>query len=261
MASLRERGEPLCMPNVDWRAAVNAIARDSGLVTEGSRSIEFVAQSALPAQTNYEAFIHATGKVPTRENLHDFLNALAWLAYPRIKARLNAVQAADINRAQVPDVIAEAPPMRSRLRDALTLFDENAVLVACSEPILVDLLRAHAWGELFLDRRSTFNAHCEVFVFGHALVEKLVAPYKAITAHAWLVPVNTDFFARSLPEKRACLDRCVAGHLDEKFRSGAFAPLPVLGIPGWWESQDAHFYADDRVFRPPRSTSSQRRAP
>jgi hypothetical protein len=255
MVSLRELGEPLCMPSVDWRTAVNVIACDSGLVTEGGRSIEFVAQSELPAQTNYEAFIHATGKVPTRENLHDFLNALAWLSYPRIKARLNAVQAADVNRAQVKVVNAATPSTRSRLRDALTLFDENAVLVACSEPTLVDLLRAHAWGELFLENRITFNKQCGVFVFGHALVEKLVAPYKAITAHAWLVPVDEDFFTQSLPEKKAYLDACVARQLDEKFRTAAFAPLPVLGIPGWWEGQDTFFYADDRVFRPPRSRS------
>ena len=109
---------------------MNAIARDSGLVTEEGRSIEFVAQSALPAQINYEAFIHATGKVPTRENLHDFLNALVWLHYPKIKARLNALQATDISAASALATLTATPPLfRSRLRDALTLFDENAVVV------------------------------------------------------------------------------------------------------------------------------------
>ena len=28
---------------------------------------------------------------------------------------------------------------------------------------------------------------------------------------------------------------------------------PVLGLPGWWAGQDAAFYADASVFRPPKS--------
>ena len=254
MTSLRELGEPLCAPKIDWRATLNATACVSALATEGGQSIEFVAQSKLPAHASYEAFIHATGNVPTRENLHDFLNALVWLGYPRIKARLNAVQATDIHFAQGSNAMASVRPTRSRLRDALTLFDENAVLLACSEPLLFDLLRSHAWRALFVDHRIAFNKHCEVFMFGHALVEKLVAPYKAITAHAWLVAVDADFFAQSMTEKRAYLDMQVARQLDDTFRTTAFTPLPVLGIPDWWEGQDALFYADEYVFRPSRKS-------
>lgn len=253
MASLRERGEPLCMPGVDWRAAVNAIAGEANLVTESGRSIEFVAQSNLPAHMSYEAFIHASGKVPTRENLHDFLNALVWLLYPRVKARLNAVQAADIGVASTSAASTTAAPhSRSRLRDALTLFDENAVLIACSEPLLFDLLRAHAWSALFLDHRSAFANQCDVFAFGHALMEKLVLPYKAITAHAWLVPVAADFFIQSASDKRNYLDRVIAQQLGATLVPANFSPLPVLGVPGWWKEQDDFFYADQRVFRPMR---------
>ena len=255
MASLRDIGLPLCAPEVDWRWKLNTIARDNGLATENGKLIEFVAQSELPAHTNYEVFIHATGKVPTRENLHDFLNAIIWLNYPRIKARLNAVHATDVNLAQAYAATATAAPMRSRLRDALTLFDENAVLVACSEPMLLDFLRMHAWSALFLDHRAIFNMHCEVFVFGHALVEKLASPYKAITAHAWLVPVDTDFFAMSTTKKKTYLDVQVASQLDYSLRTPSYTPLPVLGIPNWWDGQDAFFYADEHVFRPLRTSS------
>ena len=252
LASLREVGRPLCGLDVDWRITLNATARLSGLATESGQLIDFVAQSALPAHTSYEAFIHATGMVPTRENLHDFLNGLVWLGYPRIKARLNAIQAADIHLAQASAATTAVVTTRSRLRDALTLFDENAVLVACSEPLLFDLMRTHAWSALFLEHRSDFCKSCEVFVFGHALVEKLVLPYKAITAHAWLVSVDKFFFAQSVAEKRLCLDLLVSTQLGDTFRTIAFTPLPVLGIPNWWEGQDALFYADDQVFRPSR---------
>lgn len=255
LTSLREVGKPLCAAGLNWRTQLNAIARSHEIATEAGRSIKFVAQSELPAQASYEAFICATGKVPTRENLHDFLNALVWLSYPLIKARLNAVQASDINPAQNAVVIAAVPSSRSRLRDALTLFDENAVLIACSEPRFFNLLRAHAWSALWLDHRIDFNKHCEIFLFGHALVEKLVAPYKAITAHAYLVLVDADFFARSSVEKKVYLDLRVFLQLNETLRTSAFTPLPVLGVPGWWEGQDEFFYADASVFRPLRSLS------
>ena len=39
------------------------------------------------------------GRVETRpDNLHDFFNALIWLAFPRSKARINAMHAAEIPR-------------------------------------------------------------------------------------------------------------------------------------------------------------------
>jgi hypothetical protein len=252
MASLREIGQPLCVPDTDWRSAINAIASNCALTTAGGRLLKFVAQSELPVQTSYEAFIHRTGKVPTRTNPHDFLNALIWLSYPRIKARLNALQAADLDAALIPSITQSSPIPRSRLRDALTLFDENAVLVACSDPAIFDLLRLHAWTSLFIDHRIAFSTHCEVFVFGHALIEKLVTPYKAITAHAWLVLVDATFFTKSTVAKKASLDSGVAQQLDERLRKATFTPLPVLAVPGWCEAQDELFYADSNVFRPPR---------
>ncbi|MFS9669939.1 DUF3025 domain-containing protein, partial [Klebsiella pneumoniae] len=77
-----------------------------------------VPQDALPAGAAYEAHIAATGQVPTRDNLHDFFNALIWLHWPRAKAALNARQA----RAITQDGIGAA---RGTVRDAATLFDEN----------------------------------------------------------------------------------------------------------------------------------------
>lgn len=251
MASLRDIGQPLCDSGIDWRAAVDAIASDRALVTSGGQFIKFVAQSELPANRSYEEFIHATGKVPTRENLHDFLNAVIWSSYPRLKARLNGLQAADMIIAQTESVdgTALSPVHRSRLRDALTLFDENAVLVASSDEALFSLLRSHAWAALFVDRRAAFGTCCEVFPFGHAMIEKLVTPYKAITAHAWLVLVEPNFFAQSARAKRAYLDEMVALQVDGSLKSSIFSPLPVLGVPGWWRGQDADFYADRQVFR------------
>ena len=84
-------------------------------------------------------------------------------------------------------------------------------------------------------------------------MEKLVAPYKAITAHTWVVSADDAFFSLPSAARRAWIDAQVAGKLAQHGLSTAsFTPLPVLGVPGWWAGQDAAFYADVAVFRPKR---------
>jgi len=171
----------------DWREALNYDARMLQLTTSACKPLRFVAQSALPAQVAYEAHIAATGEVPTRANLHDFFNALAWCTFARIKAQLNAAQAGEIERHGIGAA-------RGGMRDALTLFDENAVLFASADPSLGEALRAFDWRTLFEIRRADWGRQVETVAFGHALLEKLVRPYKAITAHAWIVRVPPAYF-------------------------------------------------------------------
>lgn len=230
----------------DWRAAINAMASERALRNHRGLPIRFVPQSTLPAGAAYEAFISATGGVPTRDNLHDFFNALIWQAFPNIKVQLNALQAAEIAKDAAPSAT------RGKLRDAATIFDENAALLVVHDISLIDALRAHRWHELFVARRSAFERDCEVWMFGHALMEKLVNPYKAITAHVWPVIVDAGFFDLPVTEQRAWLDASVAAQLAGGLTTSSFLPLPVAGVPGWWEEQDQAFYADQAVFRPIR---------
>ena len=154
----------------------------------GAARPRFIPQSELPEGVAYESHIHATGAVPTRENLHDFFNALCWMRFPQTKRVLNRLQAGAI--AQAGGVQATRGP----LRDALTLFDENALLLQAPEP-LWDALRARDWARLFLTLRPLW-AQARLVLFGHALLEKLTAPYKSITAHVFTLPnanpVSTD---------------------------------------------------------------------
>ena len=84
-------------------------------------------------------------------------------------------------------------------------------------------------------------------------MEKLVHPYKAITAHTRVVLVDDGYFALDHAARRAWIDRRVAQELADQGLSNAdFTPLPVSGVPGWWPEQDAAFYADASVFRPKR---------
>ncbi|WGG50788.1 DUF3025 domain-containing protein [Rugamonas sp. DEMB1] len=213
--------------------------------------LRFVPQSALPEGTAYEAFIGATGGVPTRDNLHDFFNGLVWLSFPRIKVQLNALQAAQIAR----DGVGKS---RGPARDGATIYDENAALLVARDNAagheLVEALRGHRWSEAFVERRASFDVDAQLWLFGHALMEKLVAPRKAITAHTRVVFAGDDYFALDDTARRAWLDQREAAELAARGLSTAdFTPLPVLGVPGWWPAQDQAFYDDASVFRPKRS--------
>ncbi|MGS0741258.1 DUF3025 domain-containing protein [Glaciimonas sp. GG7] len=233
----------------DWRAVLNTAATERDIRNHLGLPIAFVAQTALPAGTAYEAFISDTGCVPTRDNLHDFLNALIWLSFPAGKARLNALQAAELAK------VSGSGKPRGAARDAATIFDENAALLLLRDTTagasLIAALREHRWREAFIVQRSAFGTDAEVWLFGHALVEKLVRPYKAITAHTLIVLTPDDFFAQDVAAKMRWIDRYIAGHLMQQgITIGQLTPLPVLGVPGWSGNQDEAFYADATVFRP-----------
>ena len=185
----------------------------------------FVPQGDLAEGTAYESHIARTGCVPTRDNAHDLFNGLVWLTFPALKGRLNALHAAQIARDGVG-------AQRGAMRDALTLFDENAALWQ-APPVLVDALRQRDWTALFITHRALWS-ECRLTLIGHALLEKLLAPRKAMTAHVW--PLHGEVDA-ALPEE---LLRSHRGWL----------PLPVLGVPDWWNpNEQIGFYDDAAVFR------------
>lgn len=231
----------------DWVTGANAIASDLMLANCRGLPLKFVPQSDLPTGVAYESFIFHTGGVPTRNNLHDFFNALVWLTYSDIKTTLNALQANEIARRS-----ALQHKDRGKLRDAATIFDENALLILTSDASLAFLLREHQWQRLFVEQKSHFENHCAAYLFGHALMEKLVTPYKAITGHVWIVKTPPEVLAFSDTAKMAWMDKEIAQQLAGGFCTSDFSHLPVLGVPGWWPAQDEHFYADTSVFRPSR---------
>ncbi len=185
----------------------------------------------------YEQFVFDTGRVPTRDGLHDFFNGLAWLHFPRTKLRLNALQAAQIARNGVA-------PQRGPARDALTVLDENAAFLQAPDA-LWDALQAKDWLRAFVELRPLWQAS-QILVFGHALLEKLVTPRKAMTAHVYRVHARSHALCD--------IDAWMAADVTaEKLAAKPFAHLPVLGVPGWWPANmDPQFYADATVFRAAR---------
>ncbi len=220
---------------MDCAAALNAACDQRAGTSQPP--VRFVPQAALPEGEAYEAFVFRNCEVPTRNGLHDFFNGLCWLQFPATKQKLNQLQAAQIASYGVQ-------PVRGAARDALTIFDENAAFLQCPDA-LWEALAGKDWQRLFVELRPLW-AQSQLILFGHALLEKLVAPRKSITAHVYR--------ARAAESSMASLDAWMAADMNaEKLAAKPFAHLPVLGVPHWWAANEhAGFYADATVFRAPR---------
>ena len=257
LAPFAAAAAPLAIPDWPTPDALSALAAAGGGIASGSGArVRFVAPqpAAGTAMQRYEGRIHAAGEVPTRErNWHDLFNALAWLAWPRTKAALNA--------AHVAAAAAEDDGIRGRRRDALTVFDESGVAVATSAPDLAALLTGFRWQELFWRARARVAREMCFFVIGHALAEKALAPFVGMTGHAILLDVTPEFFAASGAAQRAAVDGLLAGRIAGGMPATPreLAPLPVLGVPGWWaENEEASFYDNTQYFRPGRRAQPSR---
>ncbi|WP_312303107.1 DUF3025 domain-containing protein [Pulveribacter sp.] len=234
LAALGRRAAALVEQGACVAEALNALVAAGHAPDPGVR---FVPQQALPPGLAYEQFVYEQCSVPTRDNLHDFFNGLAWLHWPLAKGRLNAWQHDAIARAGVGAV-------RGPLRDAITLLDENGALLCAPAP-LHRALAARQWRQAFVELRPLWR-QARLLPFGHALLEKLVAPRKSITAHVLQAPDAIATIAGA--------DAWLAQGLGaEALAAKPFNPVPVLGVPGWWAGNESPcFYDDPLVFRPPR---------
>jgi hypothetical protein len=208
----------------------------------GIKPLQFVADSASSA-IEYETRIAVQREVAMRpDNLHDVCNALAWLAFPRTKAALNALHVHD------PEV---GNGRRSARRDAATLLDESGLLLACADRRLTALLEQRAWRELFVTHREDVNTSLRAVVCGHGLLAKMVAPFRAITGRALVIPVTHDGVPREARDWTRIDARAARQVGSPRFTTAALLPLPVAGLPGWdAEGLGATLFDDGSVFRP-----------
>ncbi len=211
----------------------------AGLALGDAKEVKFVPQANLPEGQAYEDFIFKTAQVPTRDGLHDFFNGLCWHRFPLAKRRLNQLQAAEIAAQGVQAT-------RGPVRDALTLFDENVILMHAPDEVWA-ALQARDWLKLFVDLRAQWQ-QVHLVLFGHALLEKLITPYKSITGHVYRIASEVN------PHDEAALDAWLVQDLQPpKLATKPYEPLPVLGVPSWWAANgERAFYEDTQVFRPKR---------
>ncbi len=216
---------------------LNALAASSGTIQARGLPLRFVAPDGRLSARGYETHILQSGQVPTRaDTWHDVLNALVWLRFPRFKSALNAAHGAAI--------ALETDARRGRRRDALTVLDESGVWILSRAQPLADLLVQRAWKELFWQRRDDAGTAMRFVVVGHALLEKALAPYAAMTGKCLTLVADTlDLDAAE------ALAVAASAAVDTPRQ---LAPLPVQGIPGWDPANaQAGYYDNTRIFRPP----------
>ncbi len=262
-------------------AAFAALARSCGLALPDGRALTFAplapgGTADAGAALDWERAIAATACVRLREgSWHDAFNATAWLAFPRTKAALNAVHVAagvvaagGAVAASVAAKTAAAPGAnaRTRARDAATLLDESGILVACADARIVGAWREHRWRDAFGDA-ATLGASLAAWVIGHGVLDKLRAPFPALTAKALVLPMAPSTLPVDAEARRAVADRCAADWIAA--RGAAFAPadlipLPLAALPALaWPplagrppmSAEPRRFDDVAVFRPARRGS------
>ena len=239
-APWRELGEPTAHRALNQQSVAEALnTARAGLALGDAKEVKFVPQATLPEGQAYEDFIFKTAQVPTRDGLHDFFNGLCWHRFPLAKRRLNQLQAAEIAAQGVQAT-------RGPVRDALTLFDENVILMHAPDDVWA-ALQARDWLKLFVDLRAQWQ-QVHLVLFGHALLEKLITPYKSITGHVYRIASEVN------PHDEAALDEWLVQDLQPpKLATKPYEPLPVLGVPGWWAANgERAFYEDTQVFRAKR---------
>ena len=225
-----------------------------GVIRTGSgATVRFVAQrpQAPRVPGGFERRTWECGEVQVRErNWHDLFNALAWVAYPRTKAALNARHVAEIVGRPT------GGGNRGSVADALTLFDESGLVVACVQPGLAALLADGEWKALFRDRRADVLTRMRFLVFGHSIFEKALAPFRGIVARAVVIPLAQSDLDTAPDVLRDCLDGELAARVADVTHMREpreLAPVPILGIPGWHrDNAEASFYDDAGQFRPRR---------
>ena len=244
--ALQQQADDLLQPLPQTKPALNNQAQ----------TLQFVSQNALPEGEAYESFIGTTGNIPTRDNLHDLFNGSIWLTFPKTKALLNYYHMLEINQQGIG-------ASRGRVRDTITVFDEDGAILVTAEPSIGEALIDFDWQASLVaprdkwDKPKQSNNHSQaaVYLFGHALLEKLLQPRKALCAHSIVINVTQDFFALSLSERISHLDKRVADYMEALLSQldvtpRKLSPLPILGVPHYWaENAHSSFYDDSQVFR------------
>ncbi len=252
-APLRAIGTHL--PEIGWPNPdlLNALADRAGrIVNAQGQRVQFVAQQPRSGdfRDGFEPRAYLKGEVQVRAlDWHNLFNAMVWMSFPTTKAVLNARHYESLG-----DVSAGN---RSAVSDALTLFDEEGVIVLSSDASLLDLIRNFRWKELFWTRRDDVKKHMRFLLFGHALYHKVLNPFVGMTGKAVLLNVPASTLELQQGELVAAADRRIALHVWDRSHlthGREFSPLPVLGVPGWWgDNEREDFYENADYFRPGRS--------
>jgi hypothetical protein len=203
-------------------------------------------RQALEECGGYEGHVAALRAVPTRPgNWHDFFNMTVWAHFPKLRWALNGLHV-DRNVGPVDPRNGRAPA-----QNLAATFDESGILVVSTDRSLLVDLRELRFKRLFWERRAELLATTRFWIVGHGTLESLLAAHPGVASKGLLLHVT------ELPTTPEGWD-ALRFELDERaaetvaaWRGGhtVLDPVPVLGIPGYWENDFPEFYDDVDHFR------------
>ena len=255
LSPVLERLASASFPDMHHFNGLLAAYRPAITVKQG-HVLSFVPQEPgkMGFESRYEPRCYLNGEVQTRaDNWHDLFNALVWLTFPASKAAINSRHFQALQESG-----SEDGSQRGSVRDMATLLDESGVIVVSSNALLLDMLRAFQWKELFWHERNKVREAMGFYILGHGLYEKSLVPYIGMTGQGLLLQVPEEFFWWTLQARLTYLDEQVAGYVNNPdlcTSTSELSPVPILGIPGWTAANnDATYYDNTAYFRPPRNT-------
>ncbi|MCF2948181.1 DUF3025 domain-containing protein [Paraglaciecola aquimarina] len=242
----------------DWPNAVGLNQLNLAACTQNLP--EFVCQSQIEEpDLYYEQIIFQKNIVPTRPNSwHDLFNGLIWLQFPKTKRLLNQLHVQDIEQFGLSP--------RTLQRNNLTHFDECGVIITYEKSVnnqeLISQLSEHQWHQVFVKNRGLWGKQLNAYMFGHANLEMLLAPFIGLTGKWLAIEVETGFHELAYQQQLLLLDDLLLKQIIEQklfLQNKPLFPLPLLGIPEVWNAnKDPEFYANTDYFRPkpkPRTLS------
>lgn len=254
LAPYADRFVPLIACPADARlAALNRLAEEQDLRNASGQALRFEAARMPLSGAAYERVIACASPgaeaaaVPTRlygdEGVHDLLNALVWLRFPRTKATLNRLHLEDLE-LQAAASLAQGQPAarRSRARDLFSLLDESGAVWIGDDPLLFEQCLQRDWTGLFFSRRAQLLARSSLTVVGHGLLQQCLSPYPGMVARVVTIegPPGAD------PQT---LDEALARQLSAQGAALPTLVMPICGWPGWQAQGPAQAYQGEEHYR------------
>lgn len=211
-------------------------------------------RKALEQVGGYERHVAQLRAVPTRpSNWHDFFNMAVWAHFPRVRWALNALH--------VDDTLGPKDPRNGRApaQNLAATFDESGVLVVSTSPSLLEDLRELRFKRFFWERRAELLETTRFWLVGHGTLESLLTPHPGLAAKGLLLDVPALPGAAGWDELRCEIDARAAACIHAwRQRHHILDPVPVLGIPGYWDNERPEFYDDAHHFRFERRSRARR---
>lgn len=214
--------------------------------------------ASVRAAGGYEAHVARHRRVPTRErDWHDFFNMVVWAHSPRTRWALNTLHV-------TADPAAVDPGNgRTPVQNLAAQFDECGLVVLSSDTSVLTGLRELRFKEVFWERRRTLATSTRFVMVGHGSLEALLRPHLGLTSKALLMPLTqpppTELGALYALADEWAARAVSAWTVRPPEKPSPVHPVPLLGIPEWYDGQTAFFYENPNYFRSQRWASRAQR--